>query len=430
MADLTTAFGSPFKNSCSLKFDIAPIFDSALPAPRGPREGMTPVVTPNWIGIVSFEAMVGKMTEFSYEVFSTAEDTAAFPQPTKKVVTRGTVTDSNNPTFTFPITSFRTLEAGENYPDYFVLVKPKYENPCASPSGSKGMVIEETIQLDAASTKCNKLQGGDLRRILDEPKHIPVKEEFAIFYTTRIMKRRNDMMKQWKASVESVQTSFRPNRGDVFNQFRTRAEDRENVKYKKAFIPTAENVNAANEVEQEIKERETVRQPKFSNAYTDKMIPLPKREDIETMAKVQEDIRRLEKVGPPKSFFEIAKRPIMLGRETVLREDANEDPVSWSNIVDTVIPEEDNMIQVIPEDNKIPAVVRASNFKFEFPEHVSDVNWTWPKWGDMQKDFEEWKESNPTKPVIRQECVNRYADFDPQTIAVAPPAKDKEEADE
>lgn len=196
MADLNIAFGSPFKNSCSLKFDVCPTFDSDrnVEATRSAN---------HWLGIVTLQDMVGKISEFSYEVFSTQSDASAFPiVPEKKCVIRGTVSNSNNPTFTFPITqppAAGLQSSVATFSDYFVLVKPVYEKPCESPSQKQ----EETFELGKGNFS------GDIRGDCrtSEQRHIPVKEEFAIFYTSRVMKRRKEIMQSIK-TVRGGGSSF------------------------------------------------------------------------------------------------------------------------------------------------------------------------------------------------------------------------------
>ena len=184
MADLKTAFCSPFGSSpCSLNFDIVPLYTTEGGDNR------------HFLGVVSIESG-DELNGFSYRVYP-ASSTSVNPFETartignrrnpmgslrghpllqagfgeeRRAVTEGTVTDSNNMTFTFPITGMQH--------DYFVLVTPS-RSPVQPPSFGIGG------QLPGALHAC----------VSKTPQQAP-KPEFAIFYTTKVLKERKTRIKK------------------------------------------------------------------------------------------------------------------------------------------------------------------------------------------------------------------------------------------
>ena len=198
MADISSAFGSPFSNSCALTFDVAPVFASTVFGDTAPK----------WMGFVTIHSLVGQLQEYRYEVFSTEPQgfrASLFPvsgrgnsvkntfyqvdQPAEKIVTRGTITNSNNMTFTFPITSPKI--------DYFVLVSPIF-HPTTVPLPSFSQESLRNIELKVP----NKNGASDERT-----------QEFGIFYTSKLIKKRNETVRDLKASKPSAtDTALSPGR--------------------------------------------------------------------------------------------------------------------------------------------------------------------------------------------------------------------------
>ncbi len=198
MADINIAFGSPFTNSCSLSFDVTSVLNET---PNG--------VNCKWMGLVTINSLVGTLQQFGYEVFSTESDsTAPFPFPRffpvsndssttipitfgqsdRKVVTRGTVTNSNNMIFTFPITS-PTI-------DYFVLVTPMF-NQSVSQSHPNNR-FREGLPEDLRNTE---LRAETLRHT-DIGTGTVKAQEFGIFYTSRLIKKRKEIARKTKSRKE------------------------------------------------------------------------------------------------------------------------------------------------------------------------------------------------------------------------------------
>jgi hypothetical protein len=187
MADLDTAFGSSFQNPCSLSFDVVPqYFDNGCGDNR------------TWLGIVTVQCSP-PLSGFSYRVFDSNSEPispfgngqvfpsgahplldAASRSTRQTTVIEGVVSESNNPTFTFPISSPTK--------DYFVLVTPMthQSNAPIAPltSSTLGMcdvvhaINPKSTRASAAATPPMGFVGKTAR------------PEFAIFYTTRVLRQR------------------------------------------------------------------------------------------------------------------------------------------------------------------------------------------------------------------------------------------------
>jgi hypothetical protein len=226
MADISTAYGTPFGNSCALKFDIAPLFETLT---NESFKGPTAVgVTTKWLGIVTINAIVGTLQSFTYEVFSsassvTAETFLSFapPQSESAVLTRGTVCDTNNMSFTFPISSPKE--------DYFVLVTPTFmelpndvqqfinrrsrnqhdvnETTTAYFNGPHRQTVDNTLVGQAEAQNRNKAS----IIAASQPTAVTSKK-FAIFYTSKILKKRKEASEAYKQQSATKQeyVSFDP----------------------------------------------------------------------------------------------------------------------------------------------------------------------------------------------------------------------------
>jgi len=223
MADISTAYGTPFGNSCALRFDVAPLFDTFTDESfKGPTKVG---VTSRWLGIVTINAIVGTLQSFSYEVFASTSALAAEsfmslagpPQSESAVLTRGCVSDTNNMTFTFPIASPKE--------DYFVLVTPTFmelpndvqqfinrrsrnqhdvtETTTAYFNGPHKQTVDNTLIGQAEAQQRNKAS------ILaaSEPTSVTSKK-FAIFYTSKILKKRKEASEAYKQQAKPAEAEF------------------------------------------------------------------------------------------------------------------------------------------------------------------------------------------------------------------------------
>lgn len=210
MTDIASAFGLPFSNSCSLSFDVAPIL---LPVRDDPSQSSST----KWIGVVTIHSVIGDITEYQYEVFSTETQkpmgdgiffTKMRPiEQERKSITRGMVTKSNNMMFTFPITSVAI--------DYFVLVKPLYTTRNirinAYPQFDHSDNVHPELFRDkgiGGDAQFENVASYDIRpnphvaHVAHKPLVEPMQatQEFGIFYTSRLVKQRNALLRQMKKS--------------------------------------------------------------------------------------------------------------------------------------------------------------------------------------------------------------------------------------
>jgi hypothetical protein len=186
MADLKTAFCSQFgSNPCSLNFDIVPLYSNAGVDNR------------QFLGVVTIESG-DNLDGYSYRVYP-ATSTPVNPfenfrdgriaggylpghpllqsgfADEQSLVTEGTVTESNNMSFTFPIESLQH--------DYFVLVTPS----AAAQEAAFKIISNLAIGKD-------EIKGAPISATRTPKK--TVKPEFAIFYTSKVLKERKRRIKQ------------------------------------------------------------------------------------------------------------------------------------------------------------------------------------------------------------------------------------------
>lgn len=227
MADIHSAFGSPFSNSCALTFDVAPILS--------PTNFGDP--TTKWMGIVTLQSLIGSLQEYRYEVFSTETETShvrmfhqssAAPtlpisgrsgngagfcqieQPMRKVVTRGTVTNSNNMSFTFPIASPKL--------NYFVLVSPVYQQTPAvfpptkprTPLNHNDLRNIDSCDSREPSEMYYESSNSSPNTISPTSNSNVSPQEFGIFYTSKLIKKRNDAIRKIKESKTPDATVLMP----------------------------------------------------------------------------------------------------------------------------------------------------------------------------------------------------------------------------
>lgn len=200
MAEISQAFGSPFGNTCSLKFDIAPMFESCGNSDFVSEYGAG--IRTNWIGIVTLYSLVGALKSYKYEVFKANNGVESVQnsfvlgvQPSAdNAVIRGSVMDTNNLTFTFPISSPDE--------DYFVLVTPTY----GQSDRNKEMFGQHT-RMGHLDKNGKHIESLDLRSVpaIGEAMELVspnADKKFGIFYTSKVIAKRNSLVKSKRQEEE------------------------------------------------------------------------------------------------------------------------------------------------------------------------------------------------------------------------------------
>lgn len=209
MADITDAYGSPFYNSCSLKFDIAPLFVERENESFCGGKG-SPHIQTEWIGVVTIKPTNGSLQSYTYEVFATDDNDNTYSSAPRSTITKGNIVNSNNLSFTFPITNVNL--------DYFVLVTPTYKPAnndvtCVTNQRTRSKDIMQPptrsvspwmngtqMQPDHTMMGFADAESRNKQQVLGSVSTTQQSDQkFAIFYTSKIIKLRNENARKYKS---------------------------------------------------------------------------------------------------------------------------------------------------------------------------------------------------------------------------------------
>jgi len=198
MAELNTAFCSSFGSSpCALNFDIVPLY---IPGGGDNRYllGVVSVESGDTLDGYSYSVYPASSTPINpFETFRDGRIAgghlpghpllqSGFGGDNRRPVTKGTLTDTNNMTFTFPIESLEH--------DYFVLVtpsRPAKETRLPSMKIPGTLLVKEDKEMETTLRSSTKEQ----------------KLEFAIFYTSKVLKQRKGRIKSRNAPLPKFVTA-------------------------------------------------------------------------------------------------------------------------------------------------------------------------------------------------------------------------------